>query len=122
MRAKMLFRAAVLAAAVALFASASQAWPGPSPYPPFFYPFPPPAFRAPPAPPPAPPPQTAYRGCDGSEPLLGGIFGAWAGGLLGAALGQDRHGNVDPGATMFGAITGAVLGATLAASNCDNDR
>jgi hypothetical protein len=120
MKARTVFRAAGVAAALALLVSSAQAWPGPSPYPPFFYPYPPPAFRAPPAP--APPPQTVDRGCDGSEPVLGGIFGAWAGGLLGAALGQDRHGQIDPGATAFGAIAGAMLGATLAASSCDNYR
>ena len=45
-----LFRAVVLALAVMPITSVALAWPGPSPYPPFFYPFPPPAFRAPPAP------------------------------------------------------------------------
>jgi hypothetical protein len=111
-----LFCAAVLAMTAAPIASTAWAWPGPSFYPPFFYPFPPPVFRAAPA-----PLQTYYRHCNGSEPLLGGIFGAWAGGLIGAALSQDGHGHVDPGAAMFGAITGAMLGATLAASSCEDN-
>ncbi|HYL48346.1 MAG TPA: hypothetical protein VET84_03195 [Stellaceae bacterium] len=109
-------RRAALAACLglALPATPAAAAPGPGPQPYYGVPFPAPRFLDPFAPAPAP---RFVQVCDGSEPIVGGILGASAGGLLAAALSED-HGRVDPGATVFGVITGAMLGATLAASHC----
>lgn len=102
-------------AAVALAATPAAAAPGPGPQPYYGVPIPaPPPFLNPFAP--APTPRFA-QACDGSEPIFGGILGASAGGLLAAVL-SERHGRADPGATVFGVITGAMIGATLATSHC----
>lgn len=106
--------AAAALAAVALAATPAAAAPGPGPQPYYGVPIPAPPFLDPFAP--APTPRFA-QACDGSEPIVGGILGASAGGLLAAVL-SERHGQVDPGATVFGVITGAMVGATLAASHC----
>ena len=107
-------RAAVAFAAVALAVTPAAAAPGPGPQPYYGVPIPAPRFLDPFAP--APTPRFA-QACDGSEPIFGGILGASAGGLLAAVL-SERHGRADPGATVFGIITGAMVGATLAASHC----
>ncbi|MGH7014405.1 MAG: hypothetical protein ACREEL_09690 [Stellaceae bacterium] len=105
--------AALAAAALAIVPAA----PGPGPQPYYGVPLPAPPFLDPFAPAPAP---RLTQACDGSEPILGGILGAGAGGLLAAMLGE-RDGRVDPGTTVFGIVTGAMIGATLAASGCPND-
>jgi len=107
--------AAAALAAVALAATPAAAAPGPGPQPYYGVPIPaPPPFLDPFAPTPTP---RFAQACDGSEPIFGGILGASAGGLLAAVL-SERHGRADPGATVFGVITGAMIGATLAASHC----
>ncbi|MDE1903307.1 MAG: hypothetical protein KGI46_05580 [Alphaproteobacteria bacterium] len=108
-------RAAAAFVAVALAATPVAAAPGPGPQPYYGVPIPAPRFLDPFAPAPTPP--RIVQACDGSEPIFGGILGASAGGLLAAVL-SERHGRVDPGATVFGVITGAMIGATLAASHC----
>gem|GEM_PF-5293768 len=108
--------AAAMTAAM-LAAAPATAAPGPGPQPYFGVPLVPPFFAAPLL----PHPQLPNAGrCDGSEPVLGGLFGAAAGGLLAAVLGK-RHGRADPGATIFGVTAGAMIGATLAASGCPAD-
>lgn len=110
-------RAVAACTAVAMAAMAATqavAAPGPGPQPYYGVPIPAPPFLDPFAPTPTP---RFAQACDGSEPILGGILGASAGGLLAAVL-SERHGQVDPGATVFGVITGAMVGATLAASHC----
>lgn len=102
-------------AVVALAATPAAAAPGPGPQPYYGVPIPAPRFLDPFAPAPTPP--RIVQACDGSEPIFGGILGASAGGLLAAVL-SERHGQADPGATVFGVITGAMIGATLAASHC----
>lgn len=103
-------------AAVALAVTPVAAAPGPGPQPYYGVPIPaPPPFLDPFALAPTPP--RIAQACDGSEPIFGGILGASAGGLL-AALLSEHHGRADPGATVFGVITGAMIGATLAASHC----
>ncbi len=115
---------AAVAAVLAIVPAAAFSGPGPQPY--YGVPIPPAPpflgnpFAPMPMPVPAPTPQTYARVCDGSEPIFGGILGAAAGGLLAAAVGEDR-GRVDPGLTMFGVITGATVGATLATSHCTDD-
>ncbi|HKR20318.1 MAG TPA: hypothetical protein VJS41_09270 [Stellaceae bacterium] len=104
--------AAVAMTALAITPAAAAPGPGAEPY--YGAPIPAPPFLDPFAP--APTPRFA-RACDGSEPIFGGILGASAGGLLAAVL-SENHGRVDPGATVFGVITGAMVGATLAASRC----
>ena len=84
---------------------------------PYYAPLPPGYSYAPPPGTAAPPGTARVFACDGSEPLLGGILGAAAGGLLGSALGQ-HHGRIDPGATLFGMFAGAMLGAAIASSGC----
>ena len=101
-------------AAAALAATPVAAAPGPGPQPYYGVPIPAPPFLDPFAPAPAP---RLVQACDGSEPIFGGILGASAGGLLAAVL-SERRGHIDPGATVFGVITGAMIGATLAASHC----
>jgi len=101
-------------AALVLAVMPTVAAPGPGPQPYYGVPFPAPRFLDPFAPAPAP---RFVQVCDGSEPIVGGILGASAGGLLAAAL-SENHGRVDPGATVFGVITGAMIGATFAASHC----
>lgn len=108
-------RAAAAFAAVAMAATPVAAAPGPGPQPYYGVPIPAPRFLDPFAPSPTPP--RIAQACDGSEPIFGGILGASAGGLLAAVL-SERHGRADPGATVFGVITGAMIGATLAASHC----
>jgi hypothetical protein len=102
--------AAATAAIMLVGAAPAQAWPGAQPPAPYDSPqggyYDPPPY-------PSHPPR-----CNGSEPLTGGIYGATLGGLIGSLLGRDRYGRVDPGATVFGVITGAMLGATIAASRC----
>ncbi|SRR5579883_807525 len=102
-----------LVAMTALTAAPAAAAPGPGPQPYYGVPLMPP-FLDPFAPTPTP---RFAQACDGSEPIFGGILGASTGGLLAAML-SEHHGRVDPGATLFGVITGAMIGATLAASHC----
>jgi hypothetical protein len=119
LRAALAALAALATAAAVLAIVPAAAAPGPGAQPYYGVPIPVPPFLANPfAPQPEPP--FARSACDGSEPIFGGILGAAAGGLLAAALGE-QHGRVDPGATVFGVVTGAMVGATLAASHCPSD-
>lgn len=109
---------AAAAAVLAIVPAAASVGIGPQPY--YGVPIPPvPPFLGDPFAP-APAPQPSARVCDGTEPIIGGILGATAGGLLAAAL-NERRGRVDPGGTVFGVVTGAMVGATLAASHCTED-
>jgi hypothetical protein len=112
---------AMAAAVLAIVPAAATPLPSPRLY--YGLPVPVPPFLGDPfapTPAPAPAPPSFARACDGSEPIFGGILGAAAGGLLAAAL-SEHHGQADPGATVFGVVTGAMVGATLAASHCTTD-
>lgn len=104
-------------AALVLVVMPTVAAPGPGPQPYYGVPYPAPRFLDPFAPAPTP---RFVQACGGREPIVGGILGASAGGLLAAAL-SENHGRVDPGATVFGVVAGAMIGATLAASRCPPD-